>query len=193
LISEIACLEVSKADGLDEVMLCKYVEMLAAEIGKIEQASEEVQTCFSPTGAIRPKQLNINISAVFCVAARIFLCALVPGFEPRQPSMCHLISKFSDLMRYIPAGAGGFDRSLVWPLLVAGSMSMADSPFRSMFAERCDGLGDAANFGSFGRVRELLHDVWRANDSGAGQTSTDQRAVRWREVMQQKNWDCLLI
>lgn len=191
LISEIACLDVQKSESLDEVMLCKYVQILAREIGNTEPQPGAVQSCFSSTGAIRPKQLSTNISAVFRVAARLYLCSLVPGYEPRQPSTCHLVSQFADLMNYIPAGPEGFDRSLAWPLLIAGSASVAGSPFRSMFAERCDRLGEAAAFGSFGRIHELLNDIWQMNDAAASQG--DYQGVRWRDVMQQKKWDYLLI
>ena len=121
----------------------------------------------------------------------IYLCTLVPGYEPRQPSMCHLVSQFSDLMNYIPAGPEGFDRSLAWPLLIAGSESVAASPFRAMFDERCKRLGEAAEFGSFGRVRGLLTDVWEATDSANARG--EFQGVRWRDVMQQKKWDYLLI
>ena len=192
LISEVACLDAQKSDGhLDEVMLCKYVEILAREIGQTESTSGPVQSCFSTTGAIRPKQLATNITAVFRVAARIYLCTLVPGFESRQPSMCHLISQFSELMNFIPAGPEGFDRSLAWPLLVAGSVSVAASPFRSMIDERCLRLGDAADFGSFGRIRELLKDIWQINDTSA--TRGEFQGVSWRDVMLQKGWEFLLI
>ncbi|KAK3677578.1 DNA-binding transcriptional regulator ume6 [Recurvomyces mirabilis] len=191
LISEIACLDVQKSEGLDEVVLCKYVEVLAHELGQTEPPQGTVQNCFSATGAIRPRQLSANISAVFRVAARIYLCSLVPGYEPRQPSTCHLVSQFSDLMNFIPAGPDGFDRSLAWPLLIAGSASVAASPFRSMFEERCKRLGDAADFGSLGRVGGLLKDVWQANKDTFAKG--DHRGVRWRDVMQQKGWDYLLI
>lgn len=191
LISEIACLDVQKQIGIDEVVLCKYVESLAQEIGTTEPPAGTVQSCFSSSGAIRPKQLAINLTAVFRVAARIYLCTLVPGNTPNQPSMCHLVAQFAELMNYIPAGQEGFDRSLAWPLLIAGGASVAGSPFRTMFEERCERLGDGANFGSFGRIRELLKDVWQMNDAAAAQG--DYQGVRWRDVMQQKGWDFLLI
>ncbi|KAK5173476.1 DNA-binding transcriptional regulator ume6 [Saxophila tyrrhenica] len=191
LISEVACLDVQKNDGLNEIMLCKYVEVLAREIRQLEVASNTVTTCFSGTGAIRPKQLATNITAIFRVAARIHLCSLVPGYYFSQPSTCHLISEFSTLMDFIPAGPEGFDRSLVWPLLVAGANSTAVSPFRSMFEARCHSLGDAANFGSFGRIRELLKDIWQQNDAISARGEC--QGVHWRDVMQQKNWDFLLI
>ncbi len=191
LISEVACLDVQKADGLNELMLCKYVEVLANEIGQLETSAEPVGNCFSATGAIRPRQLAMNITALFRVAARIYLCSLVPGYYLGQPSTCHLVSQFSDLMGVIPAGTEGFDRSLAWPLLIAGANSVAASPFRSMFAERSATLGDAANFGSFGRIRELLKDIWTQNDPVTARGEV--QGVHWRDVMQQKGWDYLLI
>ncbi|KAF2168902.1 hypothetical protein M409DRAFT_65258 [Zasmidium cellare ATCC 36951] len=191
LISEIACLDFQRQFLTDEVVLCGYVESLAKAIGATEEMAGLVQSCFSSTGAIRPKQRAINITAVYRIAARIYLCTLVPGYSPTQPSMCHLISQFAELMNYIPAGPEGFDRSLVWPLLIAGGASVAASPFRSMFEERCDRLGDAANFGSFGRIRELLKELWVHNDAAALQG--DFQGIRWRDVMQQKGWEFLLI
>ena len=191
LISEIACLDLQKTEGLNDVMICKYVEVLAQEIGTAEAQSGAVQSCFSTTGAIRPKQLGINLTAVFRIATRIYLCSLVPGYEPRQPSNCHLISKFCELMNFIPAGTEGFDRSLCWPLLVAGANAVAGSPFRAMLADRCEQLGNAADFGSFGRIRELLVDIWQLNDAAAARG--EHQGVHWRDVMRQKKWDFLLI
>ena len=191
LISEIACLELQKNDSLNEMMICEYVRILGEQISFAEKIREPVQNCFSTTGAIRPKQLSTNITAVFSIAARIYLCSLVPGYAPAQPSTCALTAQFSELMNFIPDGPEGFDRSLVWPLLMAGANSVASSPFRSMFEERCRQLGDGANFGSFGRVRELLRDVWNINDKAMAQGET--HGVHWRDVMKQKGWDFLLI
>lgn len=191
LISEIACLEARKLEGMDEVMLCKYIEILGTEIGMSEPAPGAVAPAFSGTGAIRPKQLNVNMTAVFRLAARIYLCAMVPGFAVTSPSITNLVSAFADAMEFIPAGPEGMDRSLIWPLLVAGSVSLPSSPFRTMFSERCARLGEAADFGSFGKVREILKDVWQMNETAFA--NGDYQGVHWRDVMQQKGWDFLLI
>lgn len=191
LISEIACLDYQKSQGMDEAAVCSYVVSLGNALGQIEHAAAPVESCFSTTGAIRPKQLALNMTAVFTIAARIYLCTLVPGHTSSDPSMIALVARFSELMNYIPAGPEGFDRSLAWPLLIAGSSSLLASPFRSMFDERCERLGEAASFGSFGRVRELLKDIWQINDNAA--TSGDFKGIRWRDAIQSKGWDFLLI
>lgn len=192
LISEIACLDLQRAEGLDDMLLCKYVEILATEIGSSESSTGlEVDTCFSPTGAIRPKQLRTNLTAVFRLAARIYLCSLVPGYEPRSPSVWHLLTQFSELMNFIPEGPEGFDRSLAWPILIAGSSATAGSPFRFMLAERCAKMGEAAEFGSFGRIREILATIWAANDAAAERG--EHHGMHWRDVMHDKSWDFLLI
>ncbi|EME79879.1 uncharacterized protein MYCFIDRAFT_72110 [Pseudocercospora fijiensis CIRAD86] len=191
LLSEIACLDYQQTLGMELHQVCQYIESLGFAISQTELPPGSVQSCFSPTGAIRPKQLATNMTAVFRIAARIYLCTLLQDNNPSTPQICGLVSQFSDLMNYIPAGADGFDRSLAWPILIAGASSVPTSPFRSMFAERCERLGDAANFGSFGRVRELLNDIWQINDTALAQG--DYQGIRWRDAMQQKGWDHLLI
>lgn len=191
LISEIACLDLQKRDGLQDIALCEYVRVLAEAIGSVEPPEEAVQSCFSATGAIRPRQLRTNLTAAFALAARIYLCSLVPGYEPGSTSMCHLITRFTQTMGFIPEGPEGFDRCLAWPMLIAGANATVETPFRAMFAGRCTKLGDAAEFGSFGRVRELLGDVWSIND--ANTAKGEPQGVHWRDVMQGKGWDFLLI
>ena len=115
----------------------------------------------------------------------------MPDFDRTSPTFVNLVSALCKAMEYIPAGPDGFDRSLVWPLLVAGSISVQQSGFRSMFAERSALLGEAANFGSYGRVKNLLEEVWRVNDDNLAKGNT--QSVHWRDMMRQKNWDFLLI
>lgn len=191
LISEIACLEARKLEGMEEVMLCRYIEILGNEISLSEVPPGTVQSAISATGAIRPKQLSTNMTCAFRIAARIYLCTMVPGFNIGQQSIANLITAFVEVMDFIPAGAEGFDRALIWPLLIAGSVSLPNSSFRVMFAERRSRLGEAANFGSFGRICELFKDLWKINE--AGFVAGDYQSVHWRDVMQQKGWDSLLI
>jgi C6 transcription factor Pro1 len=191
LISEIACLEALKLDNMDEVTLCAHIKLLGDQISLTEPAPGVLENAYSSTGAIRPKQLSRNMTAVFRLAARIYLCSLVPGFDRTQSNITNLVASFTELMEYVPGGPDGFDRSLVWPLLVAGAVSLPDSTFRKMFADRAARLGESSDFGSFGRIKELLKDVWRVNDESLARG--ERQSVHWRDAMRQKGWDFLLI
>ncbi|KAL2183721.1 hypothetical protein L209DRAFT_692016 [Thermothelomyces heterothallicus CBS 203.75] len=233
LISEIACLEALKRDGMDDITLCQHVHVLGDQIGLTEMGEGAPVLPFNANGSLSPKQLSKNITAAFRLAARIYLCSLVPGFSPLQDSCVGLVEKLTSVLHQIPSGPNGFDRSLAWVYLVGGSVSLAGSSFRAFFDDRVAQLGDLANFGSFGRVACLLRDVWLQNDaprasssssssspSAMGSSSSSssssspqqqqqqqqqqqevpqqpqpqqQQFVHWRDVMQMKGWDYLLI
>ncbi|KAI9890053.1 MAG: hypothetical protein M1814_004569 [Vezdaea aestivalis] len=195
IISEIASLEAIKNEGtFDDIIICRYIQALGDRIRTLECNSQgletsEVALAYSPTGALRPKQLARNMSATFRLAARIYLCTLVPDFDRTQAQIIDLVDKMAETLEYVPSGPEGFDRSLVWPLLMAGAVSTPHSHFRSVFATRCASLGDHASLGSFGRMRRLLHEVWQRADSAPHGAPH----VHWRDVMQQNGWDFLLI
>ncbi len=208
LISEIACLEALKKDGMDDITLCQHVHVLGHQIGLTEVGEGVPVLPFNANGSLSPKQLSKNITAAFRLAARISLCSLVPGFSPSQASCMGLVDKLTSVLQHIPSGPHGFDRSLAWVYLVGGSASLAGSSFRAFFDDRVAQLGDLANFGSFGRVACLLREVWLQNDpqlaaavqaavgspgaEGAVEAPQPQ-IIHWRDVMQMKGWEYLLI
>ncbi|KAI9375204.1 fungal-specific transcription factor domain-containing protein [Aspergillus egyptiacus] len=169
LISEIACLDALKGDGrVDEMQVCSHVSALGQQLEFTEPADPTMENPFSPvTGILRPEILTKNMTAVFRIAARIYLCSLVPGFECTQPSNLNLVQALSNTLQFIPSGPDGFDRSLVWPLFIAGVHSTCDSQFRSVLADRAAALGDHAELGSFGRMYRVLQEVWRVTDEPA--------------------------
>ncbi|CEL05193.1 Putative C6 sexual development transcription factor NosA [Aspergillus calidoustus] len=166
LISEIACLDALKAEGrVDEMQVCSHVSALGQQLEFTEPADQIMESPFSATtGLIRPEILTKNMTAVFRIAARIYLCSLVPGFEPSQPSNLNLVQALANTLQFIPSGPNGYDRSLVWPLFIAGVYSTPSSQFRTVLAERAATLGDHAHLGSFGRMYRVLHEVWRLTD-----------------------------
>lgn len=191
LISEIACLEALKLDNMDQSQLCQHIQLLGDQISLTEPPHGALNAARSSTGDILPKQLRRNMTAVFRLAARIYLCSLVPGYDRTHLSSINLVNAFCKAMESIPVGPDGFDRSLVWPLLIAGSVSLPSSPFRTMFAQRAEQLGDVSQFGAFGRVQELLSEVWAVNDTNL--TNGIIQSVHWRDTMRQRGWDFLLI
>ena len=191
LICEIACLDaLQNQGGVDDVGLCQMVGVLGKGLDETEPAPGTLEYPYSSTNALRPNQLSRNMTAVFRMAARIYLCSLVPGSSKYDLSMLDLVAKLASILEIIPMGPDGFDRSIVWPLLIGGSMSTPESPFRAALANRVAHLGEHAEFGSFGRMVCLLQEVWRQSDGQGEGTSQD---VHWRDVMQQKGWDFLLI
>lgn len=201
LISEVACLESLKTDGMDDLTLCQHVSALGEQISLTEVNETGPRPAYNANGSLSPKQLSRNITAAFRLAARIYLCSLVPGFSPSQPSPMGLMEKLTKVLQHIPSGPAGFDRSLVWVYLIGGSISLPGSSFRSLFESRVAQLGDQASCGSFGRMVTLLREVWLQNDTLA-QVATPQSSssdagspqyVHWREIMRRKGWDFLLI
>ncbi|KAG8533148.1 uncharacterized protein KY384_001931 [Bacidia gigantensis] len=191
MISEIACLDALKASqAIDGYQVCELVRSLGEHLDATEPRSP-LEHAVSPTGAIRPKHLATNVTSVFRLAARIYLCGLVPDANRQQDHMKTLVERLTTVLEYIPAGPEGFDRSLVWPLLIGGSMSTPNSRFRMVLDERIARLGEHSEFGSFGRTIRLLREVWRQSDEV--ERAGEERSVHWRDVMRQKGWDFLLI
>jgi hypothetical protein len=197
LISEIACLEALKKDGMDDITLCTHVHALGDQIGLTEVGDNGPKMPFNANGTLSPKQLSKNITSAFRLAARIYLCSLVPGFSPSQASCVGLVEKLTHVLQHIPSGPSGFDRSLSWVYLIGGSVSGLNSTFRQFFNDRIAQLGDGANNGSFGGVAALLQEVWHQADcsqpSPNATGNTEAPYISWRDVMQMKGWDYLLI
>ncbi|KAL1880796.1 hypothetical protein VTK73DRAFT_4966 [Phialemonium thermophilum] len=245
LISEIACLEALKKDGMDDITLCQHVHVLGDQIGLTEMGEPPLPFLVSGPGAdnhhhhvdegvvksegaaaadapapapqaLSAEQLRRYITAAFRLAARIHLCSLVPGFAPTQASCVGLVEKLAAVLRHIPSSqAGGFDQALVWVYLIGGSVSGQGSSLRQLIEERAARMGSAL-VGGFGRVYSLLREVWAQADALAAQLQQLQpqtgdgshglpavapmplvegspQYVHWRDVMQMKNWDFLLI
>jgi hypothetical protein len=192
LISEIACLEALKHDGMDDIDLCQHVHSLGDEIGLTEVGETGPKIPFDANG-VNPKQLSKNMTAAFRLAARIYLCSLVPGFTPSQASCVGLVEKLTRVLEFVPHGTYGFDRSLVWVYLIGGSVSTASSSFRSFFQERLVEMGDLADLGNFGRVATVLREVWSHVDGRLSPGGGEAHYVSWRDVMVSKGWDFLLI
>lgn len=191
LISEIACLEALKLNGMDDLLLCQHVHNLGDNIGTTE-IGEIITSPYNSNGVLlSPTQLCRNITAAYRFAARIYLCSLVPGFSPSQSSCIGLVNKLAGILEYIPSGIAGFDRSLTWVYLIGGSVATANSSLRTLFEERRGALGNAADFGSFGRLVVLLREVWIGMDERALVGANTY--VSWRDTMTMKGWDFLLM
>ena len=173
LISEVSCLESLKLQNrIESTAVYTYVSTLNSQL---EYTQDDDTTLVSPyslrTGAILPDALTRTITAIFRIAARIYLCSLIPGGDRDQPSTISLVNILTDAMAYVPSGPFGFDRSLVWPLLIAGAFSTPSSAFRQLLRDRVATLGDLADLGSIGRMYQLLNEYWRLSDNPVSPSS----------------------
>jgi hypothetical protein len=211
LISEIACLDSLKKAGMDDMTLCHHVHTLGEQIGYTEAADPAPPRMpFNTNGTLSPRQLSRNLTAAFRLAARIYLCSLVPGFSPSQDSCVGLVERITQVLQFVPAGAHGFDRSLAWVYIMAGSVALPGSSFRALFEERVAQSGEQAEFGSLGRTTALLREVWVQSDAAAANAhmatgtapspapsspgkSEPAPYVHWRDVMLHNGWEFLLI
>jgi hypothetical protein len=173
LISEITCLDSLKIEGrLSKEDLRVFIYALNAQLDETEdkEPGPKYGNHFDPaTGMFIPENLTKTITHIFRTAARIYLFSLAPPWEGNKNEDPILISEswineVTQALETIPTGPDGFDRSLVWPLLMTGVASGPHSSFRAVLAARAAKLGDYGDIGSFGRMYRLLQEVWRLND-----------------------------
>ena len=140
-----------------------------------------------PTGVIDAQQLSDNVTALFRLAARIYLVGLVPNHTDTSDLTGKMVDDFANILDYIPSGIHGFDRSLVWPLLIAGSASRPQSRLCRVIMDRAATLGESGEYGSFGKMVCLLQEVWRQSAEQQIHSPTHAggriQNVHWRDVM----------
>jgi len=179
-----------------------HINGLGTRINETERPNEVSPVALDATGGVLDHaQLTNNITALYRLAARIYLCSLLPDFSPRADNVKSLVIAFTQVLAMVPQAAN-FDRALTWPLLVAGSVAQPDSPFRAALNARLANLGQEACLGALGRAADILKDLWIQNDrishvSPPGSPKvvdeTEKKDVHWRDVMTQRGWDYLLI
>lgn len=165
LLSEVACLDALRQEKrLDDIGVCSHITSLAQQLDATESPEDILQSPFSASGAISPRQLSVNITAIFRKAVRVLLCSLVPHHNRYQEATVNLIAQVADMLQFIPGGPNGYDRCLVWPLLICGAYSVPTSSFRHAIADRIEMMGVHAQQGSFARMVQVLHETWKRND-----------------------------
>ena len=215
MIAEIACLDSLKAESrIDDIYLYGQIAALSAQLDHTEPAEKTFRNPVTSSGAIEAEHLTKNVTAVFRTAARIYLRSLSPDFNVNHRSTLALVESVAEILQFIPAGPYGFDRSIVWPLLITGAFSVASSPFRASLHQRASALTVLGDFGSFGRMYRVLQEIFRLMDDpttpslavtdpyyarssspslGTPGVSIRKQQVHWREVMRRNGWRYLLL
>ncbi|KAI2473481.1 fungal-specific transcription factor domain-containing protein [Annulohypoxylon bovei var. microspora] len=192
LISEIACLDSLNKNGFDEANLREHISALDGELVLVEKHETNLKMATNFDGSLDVVQLTKNVTKAFLWAARIYLYSLAPDFLPSQPSCVELVEKITVIFQHIPSGPTGYDRCLVWPYLISGSVCTASSGLRQLINSRIENLGDAARLGNFSGLIPVLREGWRRVDSYPGLPAYAPYTP-WREIMEEMGWEYLLI
>ncbi|KAE8373681.1 fungal-specific transcription factor domain-containing protein [Aspergillus bertholletiae] len=162
LISEITCLESLRLEGLvDDMAILSHVTALTRQLDWTEPVDPRLEVPFTSGGAVVPERLTKIITALYRIAARLYLYSLLPSVDYNDLAITTWLDTMVEILKYIPAGSSGFDRCLVWPLFIAGALASPFSNFRRVLTERVVALGYLGKLGSFGKMYRVLKEVWR--------------------------------
>ena len=190
LISEICCLEALAVAGMEPFLLCEHITYLGEQLTLTDACNDDDDDDDALT---RAQALARHISSLFRLAARVYLCSLVPDSAQAGERIAALADLAALALGAVPDGPDGHDRCLAWPTLVIGAAAPPASAFRDAVRRRAALLGEAAAaFGSCGAVVRVLEETWRVND-GLSVDGARGGSVHWRDVMRSHGWELLVL
>ncbi|KAI1210696.1 fungal-specific transcription factor domain-containing protein [Annulohypoxylon truncatum] len=194
LVSEVACLDERMKNGLlYDTGLRQDTSAINRQLHSIETCEMNMELLFNSNGSPDVELLKKIITRAFRLAAQIYLYSLDPDFSAEKPHCVELVEEITtSIFQRLPSGPTGFDRCLVWPYVISGSVCTASSDLRRLINNRIEELGVAAKFGSFSGLVTVLREVWRRVDSPLD-VSGNKINISWRHVMEEMGWDYLLI
>jgi len=158
LISEIACLEdIYRQNMVSDLDLTAHVQSLIHQLDLTEPPADQIVPPIMQGNYFDSRALTTTISAAFRTAARLYLISLLPSFDPAAVQTIALVDRLAGILEAIPKG---WEKSVVWPCLIGGSVATEGSSFRNFFDGRNAEMGDQAAFGSWGKMKDVLERVW---------------------------------
>ncbi|KAG8993999.1 hypothetical protein FRB90_000552 [Tulasnella sp. 427] len=126
------------------------------------------------------------VSNVFRAAGRLYLYTVASGCNPNIIDIKEAVQATVDAFKALQAS--DFDRSLVFPITLAGCMT-DDKDHRSYLERRLLQLGFKGQaVGNSSSCLKLMHEVWKRRDT----KFTGSRVVDWIDTMNELEW-CLLL
>jgi len=130
----------------------------------------------------QPTQEDRSLAAsIFREAALLYLHTVLSNSMPGVPEISASVGNILHLLAQLPLS--DIDRSLVFPICFAGSMT-DDSTRRDFFKGRIRGLNES--FGNLLQIRRLMEVVWQKRDLGG-------KEVDVRETLREQGLNLLLI
>jgi len=129
------------------------------------------------------------ITAAFVLSIRIHIWSIALGFYPRLDIFRVFLGELMRVIATIPPGIMGFDRCIVWPLLVGASLATTEEE-RDFFVKRFK-RPNAEPYATLFAVEKVFRRVWFERDQvermGGG------REVHWRDAMADLRLRILLV
>ncbi|KAK6349244.1 hypothetical protein TWF730_009995 [Orbilia blumenaviensis] len=127
------------------------------------------------------------VTEAFRIMARVYLRIVAYGFNPRDPECQSLLQEMLAVIDFIPSLYMGYERSIISPLLIVGSLAIRPIDKQTISA-RLKKTPHMAKYGNLGNVDKILTEIWSRD------WVTDRRLpVPWRQVMREKGWEYLMV
>ncbi|KAK6527153.1 hypothetical protein TWF281_010346 [Arthrobotrys megalospora] len=127
------------------------------------------------------------VTEAFRIMARVYLRIVAYGFNPKDQECQSLLQEMLAVIDFIPSLYMGYERSIISPLLIVGSLAINPHD-RQIISARLKKTPHMAKYGNLGNVDKILTEIW------SREWVTDPRQpVPWRQVMKEKNWEYLMV
>ncbi|RVD86257.1 uncharacterized protein DFL_004544 [Arthrobotrys flagrans] len=127
------------------------------------------------------------VTEAFRIMARVYLRIVAYGFNPVDPICQLLLQEMLAVIDFIPSLYMGYERSIISPLLIVGSL--AKRPLdQQIISARLKKTTHMAKYGNLGNLDKILTEIWSRE-----WVIDPRQPVPWRQIMKEKSWEYLMV
>ncbi|KAK6495676.1 hypothetical protein TWF481_002724 [Arthrobotrys musiformis] len=127
------------------------------------------------------------VTEAFRIMAIVYLHIVAFGFNPLHPDLQSLLQEMLAVIDYIPSLYMDYERSIISPLLIVGSLARQPQD-QQIISARLKKTAHMAKYGNLGNVDKILTEIWSRD-----WTPDPRQPVPWRQIMKEKNWEYLMV
>ncbi|KAK6333109.1 hypothetical protein TWF718_010932 [Orbilia javanica] len=127
------------------------------------------------------------VTEAFRIMARVYLRIVAYGFNPLDPECQSLLQEMLAVIDFIPSLYMGYERSIISPLLIVGSLAIRPID-RQIISARLKKTPHMAKYGNLGNVDKILIEIWSRE-----WVADPRQPMPWRQIMKEKNWEYLMV
>ncbi|KAJ6256777.1 hypothetical protein Dda_8644 [Drechslerella dactyloides] len=127
------------------------------------------------------------VTEAFRIMARVYLRVVTYGFNSYDADSQALLQELLAVIDFIPNLYMGFERSIISPLLIVGSLAI-NPGHQQILSTRLKKTPHMAKYGNLGNVDKILTEIW-----SRPWAPDPRQPVPWRQVMVEKGWEYLMV